>query len=102
MTENGFWCAVVGVCIRVKFRRRLPWGFPGGSVVFFFKNICVRIVIFVETCIFKLEIRILAPKWPEMTVYGFWCAPCVCAHGSYLGGAPPGTSGGRGGVFGTA
>ena len=73
-------------------------GFPGGfRLVFSPKNVCVRIVIFVETCILKLEIRILAPKWPEMIVYGLWCAPCVCAHGSYLGGGPPGTSGGRGG-----
>ena len=97
MSENGFLCAVVGVCIRVKFRRRPPWRSPGDPALFFLKNIPVRIVIFVETCHLELKIRILTPKWLEMAGYGFRCAPCVCARGSYLGGESPGTSGGYGG-----
>ena len=71
MTGNGLWCAVAGVCIWVKLRRRLPWGPPGGSGLFFLKNIFVRINFFVEMCDLELKIRILAPKWPEMTKYGF-------------------------------
>ena len=70
MTENDLWCAVAGVCIWVKLRRRLPWGSPGGSGLFFSKNILVRIVIFVETCDLELKIRILARKWPNMASDG--------------------------------
>ena len=48
-----------------------PLGSSGGFRVLFLKNIFVRINFFVEMCDLELKIRILAPKWPEMTKYGF-------------------------------